>query len=427
MLEQTHAHALDGSDAAEDAHSGSSSEFHSAFGTVATYYETADLSELMEKARAIRASQWGSTITYSRKAFVPLTNMCRDTCTYCTFVKHPDHPEANIMTPEQVLATARRGEEQGCKELLFSLGEKPELRYEKAAGALAMLGYTRITDYLADMCALVLQETSLLPHVNAGTLSDEELETLRPVAASMGMMLETISRRLTKPGGPHHACPDKVPLQRLRTLERAGQRRVPFTTGLLIGIGETFAERVEALHAINEAHARYGHVQEVIIQNFQRKPDIAMANHPEPTLEDMLRTLATARLILSPDISLQAPPNLSSRHLAYLDAGMNDWGGISPVTIDFINPQHVWPQIDELARSCEDKGFALRERLTIYPRYLQEEGSFLSPSLQTRVAAMAAENGLAREQRHMSHPKDTHPNRPRPPKARPFERGALSQ
>lgn len=363
--------------------------------------ETGDLQTLMSHARAIRDQQWGRTVTYSRKAFVPLTNMCRDTCGYCTFVKHPSSPEANIMTPEQVLATAKRGEREGCKELLFSLGEKPELRYEAARAALAQLGYERLTDYLADMCALVLQETTLLPHVNAGTLTDDEIDVLRPVAASMGMMLETISRRLTRKGQPHYACPDKVPLQRLRTLERTGEKHVPFTTGLLIGIGESFAERLEALEAINAAHARHGHIQEVIIQNFQRKPDIEMANHPEPSLEDMLRTIAAARIILSPDISLQAPPNLSARHPAYLDAGINDWGGISPVTIDFINPQHEWPEIRSLSQSCADAGFELRERLTVYPRYLGADSTFVSPDLLARASDMAEASGLARQQQHL--------------------------
>ncbi|KIC15798.1 FO synthase [Leisingera sp. ANG-DT] len=305
------------------------------------------------------------------------------------------------MTPEQVLATARRGEREGCKELLFSLGEKPELRYEKARKALERLGYSSLTAYLAEMCALVLRETALLPHVNAGTLTSEEIDLLRPVSASMGMMLETVSRRLTRKGQPHYACPDKVPVQRLRTLERAGEKKVPFTTGLLIGIGETFEERIEALHAINGAHARHGHIQEVIIQNFQRKPDIAMANHPEPPLEDMLRTIAAARIILSPDISLQAPPNLSARHLAYLDAGINDWGGISPVTIDFINPQHEWPEIRQLAASCTQAGFQLRERLTVYPSYLAAGSGFIDPEILARASGMAQANGLARDQQHM--------------------------
>ncbi|ABL69222.1 7,8-didemethyl-8-hydroxy-5-deazariboflavin synthase CofG [Paracoccus denitrificans] len=359
------------------------------------------LDDLLSEACRIRDAHWGRAVTYSRKVFVPLTNMCRDTCGYCTFVKHPSSPEARIMTPEQVLASARRGEREGCKELLFSLGEKPELRYEAARDGLARLGYARMTDYLRDMCALVLAETSLLPHVNAGTLADDEIEALRPVSASMGMMLETISRRLTRRGMAHHACPDKVPVQRLRTLERAGLRRVPFTTGLLIGIGETWEERIAALHAIEASHRRHGHIQEVIIQNFQRKPDIEMADHPEPELEDMLRTIAAARIILSPEISLQAPPNLSSRHIAYLGAGINDWGGISPVTIDFINPQHEWPEIRALAASCKTAGFALRERLTVYPRYLLDGGDYLDPAMLSRVSAMAGAGGLARAQHHI--------------------------
>ncbi|MFN3170058.1 MAG: 7,8-didemethyl-8-hydroxy-5-deazariboflavin synthase CofG [Hyphomicrobiales bacterium] len=353
--------------------------------------------ELARQACAIRSAHWGTTITYSRKVFAPLTTMCRDTCGYCTFVKHPDDPGAYIMTPEQVLATARKGEETGCKELLFSLGEKPEQRYEKAAKALAKLGYSSMIDYLAAMCALVLEETSLLPHVNAGTLTDQEIETLKPVSASMGMMLETVSNRLMQPGMPHHQCPDKTPKARLRTLEVAGRNKVPFTTGLLIGIGETWAERVEALAAINAAHQRHGHIQEVIIQNFKAKPGIAMANHPEPSLDDMLLTLATARLILDPSISLQAPPNLSARHAAYLDAGINDWGGISPVTRDFINPERPWPQLDGLAKACGDKGLTLQERLTVYPAFLTADGFVASP-VAARAKAMARKDGLAARQ-----------------------------
>lgn len=356
------------------------------------------LQDLMQAACDVRRAHWGSTITYSRKVFVPLTNMCRDTCAYCTFVKHPDDPSASLLSPRQVLNIARRGEAAGCKELLFSLGEKPELRYAKARKALNMLGHESLVTYLAEMCQLVLDETSLLPHVNAGTLTDDEIDQLRPVSASMGMMLETISKRLTKKGEAHYACPDKVPVQRLRTLERTGEKQVPFTTGLLIGIGETWEERVEALIAINEAHLRHGHIQEVIIQNFQRKPDIAMAHHPEPALDDMLLTLAVARLVLSPDISIQAPPNLHKRHADYLAAGMNDWGGISPVTIDYINPQHEWPQIDRLAEATAKAGLKLQERLTVYPAYLREPNRFLDQQLAARATAMARADGLARHQ-----------------------------
>ncbi|MEL6531640.1 MAG: 7,8-didemethyl-8-hydroxy-5-deazariboflavin synthase CofG [Pseudomonadota bacterium] len=353
---------------------------------------------MMQAAAAKRDAHWGRRVSYSRKVFAPLTNMCRDTCGYCTFVKNPSDPEARIMTPEQVLETAREGEATGCKEMLLSLGEKPELRYDAARAGLARLGYTRMTDYLADICALVLSETTLIPHINAGTMSREEFELLKPVAGSMGMMLETTSRALTREGGPHYACPDKVPVQRLRTMERAGQAGVPFTTGLLIGIGESWADRIAALEAIAASHASHGHIQEVIIQNFQAKPGIAMENHPEPSLEDMLASLAAARLILPAEISLQAPPNLSARHIAYLDAGINDWGGISPVTIDFINPGHAWPEIDTLARSCAAAGFALEERLTIYPRFLDRAEHFVSPGLRAPLAAMARADGMALDQ-----------------------------
>ncbi|MEM6711167.1 MAG: 7,8-didemethyl-8-hydroxy-5-deazariboflavin synthase CofG [Pseudomonadota bacterium] len=352
---------------------------------------------LMERAVAVRRRYWGKTITYSRKVFAPLTTMCRDSCGYCTFVKHPDEPGAYIMTPDEVLKTAREGERTGCKELLFSLGEKPELRYDKAAKGLALLGYSSMIDYLADMCALVMAETSLLPHVNAGTLTDGEVAKLKPVAASMGMMLETVSMRLMKAGMPHHACPDKAPKARLRTLEVAGANKVPFTTGLLIGIGETWQERVEALAAINAAHKRHGHIQEVIIQNFQQKPGIAMENHPEPSLDDMLLTLATARLMLHPSISLQAPPNLHARHAAYLAAGINDWGGISPVTIDFINPGHPWPQLDALAASTSKAECQLQERLTVYPTYLGNDGYVEAPVLE-RAKQLARSDGLAQHQ-----------------------------
>ena len=330
-----------------------------------------ELESLMSKASEKRDLKWGNVTTYSRKVFVPLTNMCRDTCGYCTFVKHPDSPEANIMTPEEVLDVVKKGEQKGCKEVLFSLGEKPELRYEKAKGMLNSLGYARMTDYLRDMCELVLTETNLLPHVNSGTLTNEEIDSLSPVTASMGMMLETLSRRLNRKGGAHYACPDKVPLQRLRTLKRAGERNVPFTTGILIGIGETREERLEALREINRIHQKYGHIQEVIIQNFQSKPDIEMALHPEPSLDDMLWTIANARLILDIDISVQAPPNLSERHIDYIKAGINDWGGISPITIDFINPQHDWPEIRELMKTTSNVGHVLKERLTVYPSFFK--------------------------------------------------------
>ena len=361
-------------------------------------FASEELADLMNKASEKRDARWGSIVTYSRKVFVPLTNMCRDTCGYCTFVKHPDSPEANIMTPDEVLRVAKKGEVNGCKELLFSLGERPELRYEKSKEMLCALGYAKMTDYLRDMCEMVLQETSLLPHVNSGTLTNDEIDILRPVTGSMGMMLETLSRRLNRKGGAHYACPDKVPLQRLRTLNRTGKKNVPFTTGILIGIGETREERLEALREINLIHQEYGHIQEVIIQNFQSKPDIEMALHPEPSLTEMLWTIANARLILDADISIQAPPNLSERHMDYLKAGINDWGGISPVTIDFINPQHDWPEIRELMEATSKAGHILKERLTVYPSFFKNTSKYLHPGIFDRVSKMAGHDGLSKDQ-----------------------------
>jgi 7,8-didemethyl-8-hydroxy-5-deazariboflavin synthase CofG subunit len=361
-------------------------------------FASEELADLMNKASEKRDARWGSIVTYSRKVFVPLTNMCRDTCGYCTFVKHPDSPEANIMTPDEVLRVAKKGEVNGCKELLFSLGERPELRYEKSKEMLCALGYAKMTDYLRDMCEMVLQETSLLPHVNSGTLTNDEIDILRPVTGSMGMMLETLSRRLNRKGGAHYACPDKVPLQRLRTLKRTGKKNVPFTTGILIGIGETREERLEALREINLIHQEYGHIQEVIIQNFQSKPDIEMALHPEPSLTEMLWTIANARLILDADISIQSPPNLSERHMDYLKAGINDWGGISPVTIDFINPQHDWPEIRELMEATSKAGHILKERLTVYPSFFKNTSKYLHPGIFDRVSKMAGHDGLSKDQ-----------------------------
>jgi len=361
-------------------------------------FASEELADLMNKASEKRDARWGSIVTYSRKVFVPLTNMCRDTCGYCTFVKHPDSPEANIMTPDEVLRVAKKGEVNGCKELLFSLGERPELRYEKSKEMLCALGYAKMTDYLRDMCEMVLQETSLLPHVNSGTLTNDEIDILRPVTGSMGMMLETLSRRLNRKGGAHYACPDKVPLQRVRTLKRTGKKNVPFTTGILIGIGETREERLEALREINLIHQEYGHIQEVIIQNFQSKPDIEMALHPEPSLTEMLWTIANARLILDADISIQAPPNLSERHIDYLKAGINDWGGISPVTIDFINPQHDWPEIRELMEATSKAGHILKERLTVYPSFFKNTSKYLHPGIFDRVSKMAGHDGLSKDQ-----------------------------
>lgn len=354
-----------------------------------------ELERLQEQASAVRDRYWGQTLTYSRKVFVPLTNMCRDDCGYCTFVQKPGTANARVMTPDQVMAVVREGEAMGCKEVLFSLGEKPELRYKEAKDALTELGYESMTDYLKVMCERVIEETGMLPHINAGTLTEDEIIKLKPVSASMGMMLETVSRRLLLKGEAHYACPDKVPVQRLRTLSRAGLHNVPFTTGILIGIGETWGERVDSLLAINESHLQYGHIQEVIVQNFCAKPGTAMANHPEPDLDDMLRTLVVARLLLDPSISLQAPPNLQQRYAYYIGSGINDWGGISPLTLDHINPERAWPQISQLQRASAGCGYQLTERLAVYPPYQNLPNVYFSSRVADRVESIARSDGLA--------------------------------
>ena len=360
----------------------------------------ADLEQLLAQAKAKRDATWGAVATYSRKVFIPLTNLCRDTCGYCTFVKQPGQSGAGYLSPQQVLAIAIRGEALGCKEALFSLGEKPELRYPEARDMLRRLGYRSTIDYVIAMSALVMDNTRLVPHVNAGTMSREELDRVKEVSGSAGLMLENVSRRLTGRGMPHHACPDKVPLQRLRTLEAAGEVGVPMTTGILIGIGETWQERIESLEAIAALHLKYGHIQEVIVQNFKAKPLTAMARHPEPDMTDMLRTLAVARLILPAQVSLQAPPNLNEAFESYLDAGINDWGGVSPLTADHINPECAWPAVEELALRTSQKGMMLVERLTTYPRFLCEPERFLRPRPAAALGKLARADGFAQQQVH---------------------------
>lgn len=354
----------------------------------------AELNRLRRKAAAIRDHYWGRSVTFSRKVFIPLTNMCRNTCGYCIFVKAPNDPQSGFLAPDEVLEIARSGERLGCKEALFSLGERPERRYPEASAILARLGYETTVEYLIDACRLVLENTSLIPHVNAGTLKDDEIARLSEVSGSMGMMLENVSKRLMKPGMAHHACPDKSPVLRLRTIEAAGRIGVPFTTGILIGIGETWEERVDSLVAINEIHLRHGNVQEVIVQNFRAKPGTAMAEWIEPSKKEMLKTLAVARIVLDPSISLQAPPNLDETFEEYIDSGINDWGGISPLTIDHINPERAWPTLEELARRTAAKGYRLAERLTVYPSFLGGCQSEVSKP----ILRLAGVDGLARDQ-----------------------------
>ena len=358
--------------------------------------EQASLQDLLHAATSVRARGKGTVVTYSRKVFIALTTLCRDYCGYCTFRKDPGQPGAHFMTPEEVLALAERGRRAGCKEALFSLGDQPERIFPEAREFLRKQGYSRTLDYLAAMCELVLGKTGLLPHSNPGVMDRAALARLKDSNASVGLMLENVSPRLMRDGLPHANAPDKVPALRLRTIEEAGKLSMAFTTGILIGIGETMAERVDSLFAIRTLHEKYGHIQEVIIQNFRSKPDIPMAAHPEPSLGDMLRTVAVARLILGPQMNVQAPPNLSYDDFPrLLETGINDWGGISPVTRDFINPEAAWPQIVRLQFETESRGFALRERLAIYPEFVCRN-EFLSSPVGDRVGRLADKNGYAR-------------------------------
>jgi 7,8-didemethyl-8-hydroxy-5-deazariboflavin synthase CofG subunit len=355
-----------------------------------------ELLDLLRQASAIRDARTGPVITYSRKVFIPLTNLCRDRCGYCTFAREPGDGKAHTMTPDEVLAVARAGRKAGCKEALFSLGDKPELRYPEYREWLEQRGFRSTIDYLRAMCQLVFEETGLLPHANAGVLTREEMEQLRPFNVSMGMMLETVSARLLAPGEAHHRCPDKVPKVRLTALETAGELQVPFTTGILIGIGETSEERVDALFAIRELHEKYGHIQEVIVQNFRAKPDTLFASRPEPTALDVARTAAVARLILGGTVNLQVPPNLSQDAYGfYLLSGINDWGGISPVTRDFINPEMAWPQIAALRSVTREAGFELRERLAAYPEYLRDS-RWVPEAIRQQALAWTDDTGLVR-------------------------------
>jgi len=345
----------------------------------------APLGEVLSAASALRAKGKGNTITFSKKVFIPLTTLCRDYCGYCTFRKDPGQPGAHFMTPDEVLAVAEQGRRAGCKEALFSLGDQPERIFAEARDFLQKQGFTRTLDYLAAMCELVLNKTGLLPHSNPGVMDANILARLKNSNASVGLMLETVSTRLMRGDLPHAKAPDKVPSLRLRTMEQAGRLSLAFTTGILIGIGETIEERVDSLLAIRSMHEKYGHIQEVIIQNFRAKSDIPMAHHSEPTMDDMLGTIAVARLILGPEMNIQAPPNLSYCDFPrLLDAGINDWGGISPVTKDHINPEAAWPQIAKLESESAARGFILRERLALYPEFL-DRGGFISGNVRPHI------------------------------------------
>jgi FO synthase len=352
--------------------------------------------DLLGPARGLRQQGKGRLVTYSPKVFIPLTKLCRDVCHYCTFAAPPKRGERAYLTADEVLGVARAGAEAGCKEALFTLGDKPERRYRVAREELAALGCETTIEYLVRMCRLVLDETGLLPHANPGVMTREELRALREVTASQGIMLETASDRLSERGGPHFGSPDKVPAVRLETLRLAGEEHIPFTTGILIGIGETRRERIEALLAIRELHERHGHVQEVIVQNFRAKPGTLMADREEPSLDELLWTAAAARLVLGPEMNVQCPPNLSYDDFPLLlDAGINDWGGVSPVTIDHVNPEAPWPQIERLSAATEAAALELAPRLPVYPEYLGAE--WLDPGVLPHVLRASDSLGLARE------------------------------
>ncbi len=359
----------------------------------------APLPELMARAARRRDAAHGARITFSPKVFIPLTMLCRDKCGYCTFAKPPAHLVSPYLELDEVLAIARRGAELGCHEALFTLGEAPEARYPDAAEWLAARGYSSTVDYLVAAAAAVLTETGLLPHANAGALSEEELLHLRAVSPSQGMMIETLAERLGEPGGPHAGAPDKTPARRLATLEAAGRARIPFTTGILVGIGETRRERLEALLAIQASHARHGQVQEVIVQNFLPKPGTSMWRAPACDPDEFLWTIAAARLVLDPSIHLQAPPNLSAAAdlAALVAAGIDDWGGVSPVTPDHVNPERPWPALDTLREATEATGHTLAPRLTVYPEYVRDGDHWLHDDVRFAVRCASDLEGLARD------------------------------
>ncbi len=357
----------------------------------------ASLDELCAEARRARDVGHGTLVTYSPKVFIPLTKLCRDVCHYCTFARPPRRGERAFMSEDEVLDVARAGAAAGCHEALFTLGDKPELRYRVAREELVALGCGSTLEYLARCARLVLEETGLLPHANPGVLAREDAGALREVSVSQGAMLETVAERLSRRGGPHFGSPDKLPARRLETIAAAGEARVPFTTGILIGIGETRLERVEALLAIRELGERYGHVQEVIVQNFRAKPGTRMAAAPEPSFDELLWSAAVARLVLGPAWNVQVPPNLSYDDFPrLLDAGINDWGGISPVTVDHVNPEAPWPDVERLRAATEERGLRLAPRLAVYPEYVVEASEWLDPTVLPYALRRADADGLAR-------------------------------
>jgi FO synthase len=357
------------------------------------------LETLIARASRLRDFGHGALVTYSRKVFLPLTQLCRDVCHYCTFAKAPRHVSQPFMAVDEAVATAAAGAKRGCKEALFTLGEKPELRYNAAQKWLEEAGFDSTLHYLAHVAAAVRDRTGLLPHINAGCMTAAEIAMLRPVSASMGLMLESVSDRLCMKGGPHYGSPDKVPATRLATIAEAGRQRVPFTTGILIGIGETRAERIDALLAIRTLHERFGHIQEIIIQNFQPKPGTRMAKAIAPSLEELVWTVSVARILFGPHMNIQAPPNLNPGVLGHLvEAGVNDWGGVSPLTPDYVNPEAPWPEIERLHKDTALAGKTLTERLTIYPSYARAPQMWLDPTMRKAVLELSDGSCHGREE-----------------------------
>jgi 7,8-didemethyl-8-hydroxy-5-deazariboflavin synthase CofG subunit len=356
-----------------------------------------ELRHLIDAAGTLRDRGHGRVVTFSAKVFVPLTTLCRDYCGYCTFRRDPGEPGARTMELDEVVALSLAGERLGAKEALFSLGDRPEAIFSEHRGWLLARGHRTTLGYLRDACAAVIQKTTLLPHPNPGLMGERDLRALREVSVSMGLMLENVSDRLLEPGAAHDAAPDKAPRRRLATIEMAGALKIPFTTGILIGIGETPEERVDSLVALREIHDRHGHIQEVIVQNFRSKPQIRMRDASEPSVDDLERTIAVARLLLGQRMNLQAPPNLSpTTYQRLLGAGLNDWGGISPLTIDHINPEAPWPELTALRQATSNAGHQLRERLPIYPEYIVERPAFLDDRLRPKVEALVDTDGLVR-------------------------------
>ena len=347
---------------------------------------------LFDHARRLRDEGRGRTITFSPKVFIPVTTLCRDTCTYCTFAKPPG-AGGEYLTPEDVLAVARAGDAAGCTEALLTLGDRPEERWPQARSFLASQGHGSTIDYVRAMSESIVAETGLFPHANPGYMTPDEMAALRPSNVSMGMMLENISPRLMEPGMPHHNCPDKDPALRMATIEAAGVLRIPFTTGILVGIGETNPEIVDSLLALQQVQSRFGHIQEVIVQNFRAKADTLMRRSAEPIPAWFARVVAVARWILGPEMNLQVPPNLTERYEVYLDAGINDWGGVSPLTIDWVNPEAPWPHLADLQRRTDARGYELVPRLPVYPEYIGEE--WIDPGLIGRVRDVADHRGYS--------------------------------